>query len=59
MLTYDYAGGALRNLEMSIEISRWGHPAKEAARYLLQPYYVAANVHRYNEPAGTLTKVAP
>ena len=40
---------------MSIEISRWGHQA----RYLLQPYYVAANVHRFNEPAGTLTEVAP
>jgi hypothetical protein len=45
--------------EMSIEISRWGDPAKEDARYLLQHYYVAANVHRFNEPAGTLTEVAP
>jgi hypothetical protein len=59
MLTYRYAGGALRNLEMNIEISRWGDPAKKDPRYLLQPYYVAANVHRFNEPAGTLTEVAP
>lgn len=59
MLTYDYAGGALRNLEMSIEISRWGDPAKEDAPYQLQPYYVGANVDRFNEPAETLTEVAP
>ena len=55
MFTYDYASGALFNREMSIEISRWGDPAKENAQYVLQPYYVASNVHRFNAPAGTLT----
>lgn len=55
MFTFDYAGGALHNREMSIEISRWGDPARKNAQYLLQPYYVAANVHRFNAPAGTLT----
>jgi len=55
IFTYDYAGGALHNREMSIEISRWGDPAKKNAQYVLQPYYVAANVHRFNAPAGTLT----
>ena len=59
MLTCDYAGGALRNREMNIEISRWDAPVKEDARYLLQPYYVTANGHRFNEPAGTPTEVAP
>jgi hypothetical protein len=43
---------------MSIEISRWGDHAKKDAQYLLQPYYVAANVHRFNQPAGTTTEVA-
>lgn len=55
MFTYDYASGALFNREMSIEISRWGDPAKGNAQYVLQPYYVATNVHRFNAPAGTLT----
>ena len=55
MFTYDYASGALFNREMSIEISRWGDPAKENAQYVLQPYYVAANVHRFKAPAGALT----
>jgi len=55
MFTYDYASGALHNREMSIEISRWGDPTKKNAQYVLQPYSVAANVHRFNAPAGTLT----
>ena len=55
MFTYDYASGALFNREMGIEISRWGDPAKSNAQYVLQPYYVASNVHRFDAPAGTLT----
>jgi len=58
MFIYDYAGGALHNREMSIEISRWGDSPKKDAQYLLQPYYAAVKVHRFNEPAGTLTEVA-
>jgi hypothetical protein len=55
MFTYDYASGAQHNREMDIEISHWGDPTKKNAQYVLQPYYVAANVHRFNAPAGTLT----
>jgi hypothetical protein len=55
MFTYDYASGALHNREMSIEISRWGDSAKKNAQYVLQPYYVAANVHRFDAPSGSLT----
>jgi hypothetical protein len=55
MFTYDYASGAQHNREMSIEISRWGNPTKKNAQYVVQPYYVAANVHRFNVPSGPLT----
>jgi hypothetical protein len=55
MFTYDYASGALFNREMGIEVSRWGDPTKANAQYVLQPYYVASNVHRFNVPAGKLT----
>ena len=55
MFTYDYASGAQHNREMSVEISRWGDSAKKNAQYLVQPYYVAANVHRFNVPPGVLT----
>lgn len=55
MFTYDYASGAQHNREMDIEISRWGDPAKKNAQYVLQPYYVAANVHRFNLLRGPTT----
>lgn len=55
MFTYDYASGAQHNREMNIEFSRWGSPTLKNAQYVLQPYYVAANVHRFTAPAGTLT----
>jgi hypothetical protein len=55
MFTYDYASGALFNREMGIEISQWGDPSKANGQYVLQPYYVASNVHRFHVPGGTLT----
>ena len=41
--------------EMCVEISRWGDPASLNAQYVVQPYYVAANVSRFAAPAGALT----
>ena len=55
MFTYDYASGAQHNREMNIEISHWGNPAQKNAQYVLQPYYVASNVYRFDAPGGTLT----
>jgi len=54
MFTYDYAGGALNNREMDIEISYWGDPTNKNSQYVVQPYYVAANVERFRAPAGKL-----
>ena len=55
LFTYDYAGGAQHNREMATDISDWGDPTRKNAQYVLQPYYAAANVHRFNAPSGTLT----
>ena len=55
MFTYDYASGAQHNREMDIEISRWGNPTNKNAQYVIQPYYAAANVHRFSVPPGVLT----
>jgi len=55
MFTWDYAGGEQGNREMDIEISRWGDPASKNAQYVVQPYYVAANVLRFSAPDGILT----
>ena len=41
--------------EVDIEISRWGEPTNKNAQYVIQPYYVPANVIRFTAPAGTLT----
>jgi len=55
IFTYDYTGITQHYREMNIEISQWGDPAPKNAQYVVQPYYVAANVHRFNAPAGILT----
>jgi len=41
--------------EMNIEIGRWGEPSSKNAQYVIQPYYVPANVVRFVAPKGTLT----
>ena len=50
--TWDDSGP---NREMDFEISRWGEPAGKNAQYVVQPYYVPANVVRFLFPAGRLT----
>jgi hypothetical protein len=40
---------------MDIEISRWGDPASKNSQYTVQPYYVAANVERFDSPEGRRT----
>jgi hypothetical protein len=54
MFTFDYAGGTLNNREMDLEITRHGNPSNKNAQYTIQPYYVAANVERFEVPPGKL-----
>ncbi|MBX3280794.1 MAG: hypothetical protein KF868_22580 [Acidobacteria bacterium] len=55
MFTFDYAGADQNYREVNIEISRWGDPTSHNAQYVIQPYYMAANVARFTVPAGVLT----
>ena len=55
LFTWDYAGGEQGNREMDIETSRWGGASNRNAQYVVQPYNVAANVARFNLPAGRVT----
>ncbi|HKP11342.1 MAG TPA: glycoside hydrolase family 16 protein, partial [Blastocatellia bacterium] len=55
MFTWDYAGGDQNSREMDIEISRWGDTASKNAQYEVQPFYVPANVARFDLPSGVLT----
>jgi len=41
--------------EMNIQISRWGQTGGKNAQYVVQPYFVPANMVRFLAPAGTLT----
>jgi len=55
MLTWDDGAAQQNHRELDIEISRWGNPASVNAQYVVQPYYVAANVARFDAPGGRLT----
>jgi hypothetical protein len=54
VLTISTWDGAGPYREMDIEISRWGQPGGKNAQYVVQPYYIPANVIRFLAPAGPL-----
>lgn len=55
MFTWDELGVEQNHREMNIEISHWGDPASKNAQYVVQPFYVPANVSRFTIPQGRLT----
>ncbi|BCS31702.1 hypothetical protein TBR22_A09050 [Luteitalea sp. TBR-22] len=55
MLVWDDEAADQNHRELDIEISRWGDPDLPNAQYVVQPYYVPANVARFSAPAGLLT----
>ena len=55
MFTWDEEALDQNHRELDIDISRWGDPGIPNAQYVVQPYYVPANVARFSAPAGTLT----
>jgi hypothetical protein len=54
-LTWDELAREQNYRELDIEVSRWGTPENKDLQYVVQPHYVAANVYRFNQPAGPLT----
>jgi hypothetical protein len=55
LFTWDDADAGQNHREMNIELAKWGDAASKNAQYVVQPYYVPANVVRFNVPAGVLT----
>ena len=55
LFTWDEAEAGQSHREMNIELARWGDAASKNAQYVVQPYYVPANVVRFYVPAGVLT----
>jgi len=54
IFTWDEADAGQNHREMNIELAKWGDAASKNAQYVVQPYYVPANVVRFNVPAGVL-----
>ena len=52
MLTWDDQGADQNHRELDIEISQWGDRRIPNAQYVLQPFYVPANVARFSAPPG-------
>lgn len=55
MFTWDEESAQQTHRELDIEISQWGDRNIPNAQYVVQPYYVPANVARFSAPSGTLT----
>lgn len=55
MFTWDYAGGDQNHREMAIEIGHPTDPGSKNAQYVVQPFYVAANVAKFSLPVGAVT----
>jgi hypothetical protein len=55
LFTWDDVAGEQRFRELDFEFSRWGDAANANAQYVVQPYYVPANVSRFEAPSGVLT----
>ena len=55
LLTWDIEGVDQNHRELDIDISRWGDAKIPNAQYVVQPFYVPANVERFTAPPGTLT----
>jgi hypothetical protein len=54
LLTWDGIGGEPNHRELDVEISRWGYLENENAHYVVQPYFIPANMVRFRVPGGVL-----
>lgn len=52
MFTWDIHEAGQNHREMDVEVSRWGDPVSKNAQYVVQPYYMPANVLRFVMPKG-------
>jgi hypothetical protein len=55
LFTWDLARSQDFRNEIDVELSRWGDPKSKNAQYVIQPFYVPANVSRFTVPAGVAT----
>jgi hypothetical protein len=54
LFTWDGVGTEESRHELDIELARWGFPDNDNAQYVVQPYYIPANIVRFRVPTGAL-----
>src|ERR1700688_290518 len=55
LITWDGVGTERNRRELDVELSRWGYIDNDNVHYVVQPYYVPANIVRFRIPAGVFT----
>jgi hypothetical protein len=55
LITWDGVGTERNRRELDVELSRWGYINNDNVHYVVQPYYVPANIVRFRVPAGVFT----
>ena len=55
LVSWDGVGTEQNRRELDVELSRWGYMNNDNAHYVVQPYYVPANIVRFQIPAGIFT----
>ncbi len=54
MFTWDDEAAEQNHREFGVELARWGDPDNRNAQFIVQPYYVPANVARFMAPPGRI-----
>jgi len=55
LVSWDGVGTEQNRSELDVELSRWGYINNDNAHYVVQPYYVPANIVRFRVSAGVFT----
>src|ERR1700758_5398081 len=55
LITWDGVGTESTRRELDIELGRWGDPNNTNENYVVQPYYVPANIVAFRVPPGAYT----
>jgi len=55
LITWDGVGTESTRRELDVELGRWGDPDNTNVNYVVQPYYVPANIVAFRAPTGLYT----
>jgi hypothetical protein len=55
LITWDGAGTESNRRELDVELGRWGYLGNDDVHYVVQPYYVPANIVTFRAPPGAYT----